>query len=126
MVDKTDIIEIKIPDDMPSEIKKSDSISNTRKVQIAQMVNEGKAKIQKTEKKSEWMNDIDKKLSIVMEILEDRSETNSVLFIDEIKDMAKLNDSTIGPFMQKLNKFARDNNINLKKAKKNNKTCYSV
>ena len=127
---KTEIIEIKIDMDIPAEIKKVSTISNTDKAAMARRVTEGGARIQKITKEASKKKEMDEKCVMMFEILMAKCiNSNGHLTQTELLELAGLDKHTSSSFMAKLNRFVRsqkDGEYNIKKIKRQGETCYKL
>lgn len=126
---KTDIIEIKIPNSVESDIKQSANISETLRLQINNNVEEHKAQLEtdeteKTTTNTESNNDIQDKVETLYEILNDRAQSETVTSLEEICEITEIPRADISAFMLRLNKMARKHSQKVKKLKRKKGTCY--
>lgn len=131
MEDKMDIIEIIIPSEIPDSIRKIDGISNTRKAEIHRKIKEGNAELQtrimqNKIKKNPELEELNKKLSMIFEILEDRTAHELPFTLEEIIDTVHIESKDVSSFMLRLNSLAKNKGKRVKKSKSRGKTSYKL
>lgn len=120
-----DEIEIRIPSKIPKQLKSVQGISDAMKTVIANKVAEGTVKIHNLNNQCAVSN-VDEKCEMIIEILQDRSQFDRYVTMDEIKEIVESDDKYISSFIQKLMRIARERSIIVKKIKREGQTCYKI
>jgi hypothetical protein len=122
MPNKTEIITIEIPSDIPEAIKEADHISDNIKAQMGRRVIEGMATIHKNKKDP----DMDSKCGAVLDVLQERSKDKGHITKSELIDMLEISEKEFSPFMMRFNKYARERSIKISKSKSKGRTVYKI
>jgi len=118
-----DEIEIHFPSLIPEELKSVKGLSDAMKTNIAKKIEEGKIKLQSHKQDN---SDAADKCNMILEILQDRAKFDKHITMNEVLEIADIEESTIANFMIKLMKLARERNLAIKKTKRDGVTCYKL